>query len=62
MYLVPIYENRTMKPLEIVLRSGEGGEGRTMEGRNLTKIYCKHIYKYHNAFPVQLLHANKNLN
>jgi hypothetical protein len=27
MYLVPIYENRRMKPVEIVLRSGEAGEG-----------------------------------
>jgi hypothetical protein len=34
--------------------------GRTMEGKNLTKIYCKHICKYPLAFN---LHANlKNLN
>jgi hypothetical protein len=27
MYFVSMYENRTMKPVEIVLRSGEGDEG-----------------------------------
>jgi hypothetical protein len=37
--------------VEIVLRRGEGGRGRTMEGINPTKIYYKHIGKYHNVFP-----------
>jgi hypothetical protein len=32
MYFVTIYENRKMKPVEIVLRSWEGGEGEKMEG------------------------------
>jgi hypothetical protein len=30
-----------------------------MEEVNLTKIYCKHICKYHKVSPVQLLYANK---
>jgi hypothetical protein len=63
MYFVFVYENRRMKPVEIVL--GRGGRerrgGRAMEGVNLTKIYCKHICKYHHVSPVQLLYANKNV-
>jgi hypothetical protein len=27
LYFVPIYENRRMKPVEIILRRGKGGEG-----------------------------------
>jgi hypothetical protein len=37
-----------MKPVEIVLRSGRG-KGRMMEGINPTKIYFKHISKFHNV-------------
>jgi hypothetical protein len=40
-----------MKPAEIVLGSGEREKSRTLEGANLTKVYYKHIYKYHNASP-----------
>jgi hypothetical protein len=29
------------------------------EGVNLTKIYCKHICKFHNVSLVQLLYADK---
>jgi hypothetical protein len=32
MYFVSIYENRSVKPVEIVLRRGEGGRGRMMAG------------------------------
>jgi hypothetical protein len=46
MYFVFIYENRRMKPAEIVLRRGEGRRRRIMEGVNLIKIFHKHIYKY----------------
>jgi hypothetical protein len=59
MYFVSIYENRRMKPVEIVLRREEEGRGRRMEGVNPTKIYCKHICKYHMYPPVQLSYANK---
>jgi hypothetical protein len=38
MYFVSIYENRRMKPVEIALRKGEKGRGRTMERVNLMKI------------------------
>jgi hypothetical protein len=31
MYFVSIYENRKVKPVEIVLRRGGGERGRTME-------------------------------
>jgi hypothetical protein len=40
-----IYERRTMKSVEIILRRIEVGRGRMMEGVNLIKIYCKHIRK-----------------
>jgi hypothetical protein len=39
MYFVSIYENRKMRPVEIVLRKGEEGRGKTIEGVILTKIY-----------------------
>jgi hypothetical protein len=41
MYFVSIHANRRMKPIKIVLRSGERGRGKEMEGVNLTKIYSK---------------------
>jgi hypothetical protein len=31
-----------------------------VEGIDLTKIYCKHICKYHNVSSVQLWYANNN--
>jgi hypothetical protein len=46
-----IFENRT-NSVEIVLRSGKERRGRRMEGVNLIKIYCKHIYKCHNVSPL----------
>jgi hypothetical protein len=48
-----------MKPIEIVLIQGELGKGRTMYGVSLTRIYCKHICKYHNVSLVQILYASK---
>jgi hypothetical protein len=51
MYFAFMYENRRMKPVEIVLRRAEGGRRRMMEGVNLTTIYCKHICKYCNVSP-----------
>jgi hypothetical protein len=46
-----MHENRITKPVEIVLRRGKGGKGRTIEGRvNLIKIYSKHICKCHNVY------------
>jgi hypothetical protein len=41
--------------------SKKGGrwEERKMEGVNSTKIYFKHICKYHNIALVQILYANK---
>jgi hypothetical protein len=30
-----------------------------MEGGNLTKIYCKHFYKYHSVPPVKQQYDNK---
>jgi hypothetical protein len=43
MCFVCIYENRRMQPVEIVLRREKGGRRKTMEGVNLTKIYCNYI-------------------
>jgi hypothetical protein len=50
-------ESRKMKLVEIILM-GRGKKGE-IEEVNLTEIYCKHICKYHNVPPVQLLCANK---
>jgi hypothetical protein len=44
-----VYENRTMKPTKIVLKSGEGEGGE--QWRRKSKIRCKHICKYHNETP-----------
>jgi hypothetical protein len=58
MYFVLTYENRTLKPVEIALRRGQGkwGEGRMMRkdggGMNLIETYCKYISKCHNVLPV----------
>jgi hypothetical protein len=38
MYFASIYENRRIKSVKIILRSGEEGKGRMMEGVKLTKI------------------------
>jgi uncharacterized pyridoxamine 5'-phosphate oxidase family protein len=48
MYFVFIYENRRMKPVEIVLRWGERGESKGNGGRK-SKIYYNQICKYHNV-------------
>jgi hypothetical protein len=54
------YENRTMKPVEIVLRRGKREIRENDVGVNLIKVYCKHICKCHDVpSPVQLLYANK---
>jgi hypothetical protein len=50
MYFIFICENKTMKPVEMVLRGKEEWE-RMMEGVNLIKVYCKHIYRCHNITP-----------
>jgi hypothetical protein len=46
-----VYENRTMKPVEIVLRRGTRRERRKMEWVNLIKTYRKQLYKSHSAYP-----------
>jgi hypothetical protein len=43
MYFVLIYENRSIKLAEIILRREKGRWGRMMEGVNVIKIHCKHI-------------------
>jgi hypothetical protein len=50
MYSVFIYENRKMKPVEIVLRR-EGVGKRENNGRAKSNIYYKYICKYHNVSP-----------
>jgi hypothetical protein len=47
-----MYEDRKMKPIEVVLRRGKGWWGWTMEQMKLIKIYCKHICKCHNISPL----------
>jgi hypothetical protein len=46
--------------LEIVLRRGEGGWGRMMEGVNLIKIHYKHMCKCHNETPLYNYMLKKN--
>jgi hypothetical protein len=58
MYFVFIYENRRMKTVEIVLRKGEG-ESENNGGDKFNLDICKHICKYHDVSPLQLLYANK---
>jgi hypothetical protein len=55
MCFVSIYENARMKHVEIVLR---GGGERTMDGVVNNKIYSKHIYKFCNVSPAQILYVN----
>jgi hypothetical protein len=43
MDFVFMYENRRMKPIEIVLRRCCKGKGRMMEGINLRNIVSAHI-------------------
>jgi hypothetical protein len=42
-------------------RSTRGEMMKNNGGVNLIEIYCKHICKSHNVYPVQLLNANKNV-
>jgi hypothetical protein len=58
MCFVFIYENRRMKPVAIVLRRGEVGRGRIMEGISLTKIYLSTYVNITVYPPVQILYAN----
>jgi hypothetical protein len=55
---VPIYENRRMKSLEIILRRGRDGSKKMMEGINLGYIVITYvnitIYP-----PIQILYGNK---
>jgi hypothetical protein len=44
-----MYENRTMEPVETVLRRAGRGMCENDEGVNLTKICSKHIRKCHNV-------------
>jgi hypothetical protein len=52
---VLMYENRTIKAAEIVLRRGE--EGETL-GMHLIRIYCKYLCKNHNVPPIQPEYVN----
>jgi hypothetical protein len=51
MFFVFVYENRTMKPIEIVLRKGRSGDEGEWWGVNLIKIDCKYICKCCNVSP-----------
>jgi hypothetical protein len=46
-----MYETRTMKLVEIILRGRAGKMRENDGGVNLIKIYCKNIYKCHNVSP-----------
>jgi hypothetical protein len=51
--LCTMYENGKMRPVETILRMGEGGERRKMEGVNSYMTYYKNFVKRHNMPPVQ---------
>jgi hypothetical protein len=51
-YFVVMYENRTMKPVESVLRSEEGQKRRRMERVDLIKTYCNPLCSCHKVSPV----------
>jgi hypothetical protein len=58
MCFISIYENRRMKPVEIVLRRVEGGRGRMKEEVGLR--YIVSIYVNITVYPpIQLLYVNK---
>jgi hypothetical protein len=59
MYFVSIYESRITKPVEIVLRRGRKGRGRTMEAINLTKIHVSTYVCITMYPPVQLSYASR---
>jgi hypothetical protein len=42
-----LYENRTMKLAELGL-DGWGGMSENGNWVSLTKVHCKHVWKYHN--------------
>jgi hypothetical protein len=46
-----MYDNRTMKPVEIVLRRREEGRGEVVKGVNWIGIDQMHVWKYHNETP-----------
>jgi hypothetical protein len=46
MHFVFIYENRRVNPVEMVFKKGERGM-RENDGGGKSKIYYKHICKYH---------------
>jgi hypothetical protein len=50
-----MYENRPVKPVEIVLR----GEGERIVRVNLFEVYSRHMWNYHNEIFVQLIYINK---
>jgi hypothetical protein len=64
MYFISIYENRRMKLVEIVLKIGDDGRGRMIEGVNLRYIISTHVNKmikwfyYHNERLVQYIQIN----
>jgi hypothetical protein len=39
---IPTHENRTMRPVEMVLRKGEGVRGKGEEV-NLKRVHCMHV-------------------
>jgi hypothetical protein len=52
MYFIHLYENRIVKPIEIVVRIEEDEGGKMMDGVNLTKVCCEHIWKCHSDSPL----------
>jgi hypothetical protein len=50
-YLIYLYENRTVKPVEIVLRSRRGWARENDGGGGCDKVHCKDIWKCHSETP-----------
>jgi hypothetical protein len=47
LYLIYLYENKRMKPAEIVLRGGKG-IWENGGGDESNQVHCKHVWKCHN--------------
>jgi hypothetical protein len=59
MYLIDLYENRAMKPVEIVFKRGGGGWEQVMEGLSLTTVSMRIYWLDTMKSPAQTIKAHK---
>jgi hypothetical protein len=56
-----MYEDKIMKPAKNCFKRGEGGFQRVIEGVNLIKTHCVHVWKYNNVLCTINIHNKKFL-